>query len=80
MAQEERREVTERPEVREALNRITENTVARVYEETGSTGSFTIVFASGEQLTVSETGGPGADGEWYTYPQVLLNGKQIWHG
>lgn len=34
----------------------------------------------GSALAVTERGGPGADANWYTFPSVRLNGKEIWHG
>ncbi|GEM_PF-3042920 len=32
------------------------------------------------QLSIRESGGPGADSNWYNYPAVYLDDKEIWHG
>lgn len=43
-------------------------------------GTFSLVLHDGHVLTVEESGGQGADGGWYTFPVVKLDGKEIWRG
>ena len=43
-------------------------------------GTFSLVLQDGRVLTVEEGGGVGADGGWYNFPVVKLDGKEIWRG
>lgn len=43
-------------------------------------GTFSLILQDGRVLTVEEGDGLGADGGWYTFPVVKLDGKEIWRG
>lgn len=65
----------------ERLKKLLRTNLVDIHSEAGE---FTLVFKkdNGEsaRLTVRDTGGIGADGEWYTFPAVYLDGKEVWRG
>lgn len=68
------------------LDRLAGKTIVSTREERTPQKSLFFLFSDGSEMKVMETGGPGADSGYYTFPAVFFrqNAKEefcrIWNG
>lgn len=52
----------------------------KIVEAKSTNSSLVLKLDDGTELEFMETGRPGADSSWYTFPVLKQNGTEIWHG